>query len=142
MRVKRPPAICALTMTTGQSRTALEVLDSLDRMDRRLESFYSRSRKFERKAFRGLVTVIFPTACNPGTGDGAGEFEFKAWARNISQQGLSFIHPGRISATKMTIGIGEMEGMPAWFRVDVVRAREVENGFWEYGVAIRERIQR
>ena len=60
--------------------------------------------------------------------------------RNISSSGLSFIHTGPLPNTRIIVGLSADPLNAVWFQADVVRAREVESGFWEFGVAFRQRM--
>lgn len=118
-----------------QQRCAQRSLDTLDRLDARLEAHYAAKRRHPRKAFRGTATVRIPSS------DVGAPVEFTVWTRSISASGLSFICPDQIHEPWVLVGLAA-GGEPAWFFADVVRRREIaEEGFWEHGVAFRGRVQ-
>ena len=124
-----------------QQRAALDVLDTLDRVEERLIRHYGRKRGHDRKNYRGIVTVVAPVEELPGGGLFEEAPQFAVWARNISRSGLSFIHPGELKFRKLRIGLNSAQGEATWFTADVVRIQRVQDGFWEYGVAFTGRAQ-
>ena len=122
--------------TQRQKRAAQRVLDILDKADGRQEDAYQSHRKHKRHWFRGVVTVCIPhAALGLNTAD-----TFRVWARSISQGGLSFVYPYKIEETKIVVGITIPQGGKSWFFGEIVRVREIrDEGFWEYGVAFRDR---
>ena len=66
---------------------------------------------------------------------------FRAIACDVSQRGLAFLHPERLEATQILVGIDLPRDGRRWFEAEIVRCREIEGeGFWEYGVALRRRV--
>jgi hypothetical protein len=124
-------AIDLSAYTEQQNRTVQRVLDDLDRWDERLAQHYRRQRDHERKSYRALVTVLLPqesaTATNQPT-------TFQAWARNISRGGLSFVHLQRLRQNKILICLNPAHGADNWMNAEIVRARPIQEEFWEYGV--------
>lgn len=118
----------------AQSRIAQRILDTLDRVDDRLSEHYARQRKQQRTGFRSVVALLVPS-------DKPGEppLRVDAIARNLSPSGLSFIHEGRLETKRIIVGL-MADLNTVWFQADVVRAREVEAGFWEFGIAFRQRM--
>ncbi|HVW00443.1 MAG TPA: PilZ domain-containing protein [Planctomycetaceae bacterium] len=111
------------------------VLDTLDRWEERLNLHYGAMRGFERKAFRSQVLIAIPPAPpSPRPNE-----PFRVWARNVSQGGVSFVYRVELSATKLFVGLLRGDQEPLWFRGEVVRARSVHEGYWEYGVRFLER---
>ena len=117
-----------------QQRTAIRVLDLLDRMDARLDGQYAQARKHARRPFRGTVPVR-PTGGGPAD-------EFRVWTRSISASGLAFICPESLAGAELEVGVPVGPDRAVWFHAEVVRCREV-NGerFWEHGVAFRGRVK-
>jgi hypothetical protein len=123
------------TLTPRQARAALRILDSLDRCEDRLNEHYGRQRKQKRTGFRGVVTLLIPSES-----EGVEPNRILAYARNVSTGGMSFIHPGPLAMTKIIVGLTFDPINAAWFDSEIVRGRPVEDGFWEFGVAFRERL--
>ena len=111
------------------------VLDTLDRWEERLNLHYSPLRGFERKAFRSQVLVaVPPLPPSPRPNE-----PFRVWARNVSQGGVSFVYRVQLDVAKLFVGLLRGEQPVLWFRGEVVRARPVHEGYWEYGVRFLER---
>ena len=119
--------------TARQLKTVQRVLDALDRWDDRLNDHYGRQRKHTRSNFRGVATLVLPAEGDePAT-------NLQAFVRNVSPGGMAFIYPGRLDCESLIVGLVMGTGSPGWFHADVKRMREVQEGFWEYGLAFRER---
>ena len=115
-----------------QNRAISRVLDTLDRLDKRMSIHYSNKRAHERKDFRGIVWITVPDEefAEEGTVN-----TIKVWSRSISQSGLSFIYPFPIYQKTIHVGIPVQGDQVTWFRAEVVRQKEIEEEqFWEYGV--------
>lgn len=122
-----------------QIRAAQRVLDSLDHLDKRMASVYTKLRNHGRRHFRKLVYVVVPDPIYPCPTQDSPNF-MKVWARSISQSGLSFICPLRIPVTMVMVGLPVQDGEISWFNAELVRCREFAgDGFWEYGVSFRAR---
>lgn len=118
-----------------QSNTIERILDALDRSEERLRGHYACQRKQQRIRFRGVVALLIPSEL-----PGVAQSRVDVIARNISSSGLSFIHTGRLMSTRLIVGLSSDPFTVAWVQADVVRAREVESGFWEFGVAFRKHM--
>jgi hypothetical protein len=118
------------------NRAAQRVLDTLERWDERFDEHYGPQRKHLRQTFRGVIAVLIP----PDQGPTAIEpLRFQAWARNISRSGLAFIHPVELRVSKVLICLDGQENGGSWLQSEIVRARAVQDGFWEYGVSFKGR---
>lgn len=132
-------------------RSAQRVMDSLDRQDERLNQHYSTQRKHERHELRTMAIVVLPridapvengpttTVASQQPATPAEPEQLQVWVRNISPTGLSFIYPQEFAHKKLVVGLNPTPGSTTWFHAEVVRARKAIEGFWEYGVAFRER---
>ncbi|MCA9019028.1 MAG: hypothetical protein KDA74_02715 [Planctomycetaceae bacterium] len=121
-------------------KTAQEVLDTLDRMDSRMDQHYSRLRSHPRNNFRGVVHLCIPDPDSPVIKPGSG-LSTRVWARCISSSGLSFICPDELDAKALLVGI-EIPGRDTtWFQAEIKRERLMpDETFWEYGVAFINRV--
>ncbi|HEX6984357.1 MAG TPA: PilZ domain-containing protein, partial [Planctomycetaceae bacterium] len=125
-----------LTAPVELRQDAQRALDTLDRLDARLEPHYGPRRRHHRRPFRAAATVRRPLVPPPGPQ------EVTVWTREISESGLSFIHKDRIAEDWVLVGLEPQPGRTVWLRADVVRRREVPTGgFWEHAVAFRGRIE-
>ena len=122
-----------------QHRAAQRFLDSLDHLDQRTDSHYATVRRSTRRKYRGQVLVLVPSAAD--SPDDANPVEpFRVFARSISETGISFISPFAIHAQRIYVGIELPQEGVLWFDSEVMRSREYKmEGFWEYGIAFRER---
>ena len=119
------------------NRSAQGVLDTLERWDNRFKEHYDSRRGQPRQLFRTIITVAVP----PMTSRGSVPFTFQAWARNISRGGLAFIHPGELKVANVLICLAPVQsGQSTWFSGQIVRARPVQDRFWEYGVCFKVRF--
>ena len=122
--------------TDSQQRSAQRALDTLDRLENRLDAHFSGKRRHARRPFRGTATIRMPAA---GENRPA---EFRVWTRSISESGLSFICPWQIAEPWVLVGLETAPGRPVWFFADIVRRKEVpEENFWDHGVAFRGRVK-
>jgi len=132
------------------TKTALRVMDILDRWSARYDGHINQKRRFPRRELRTMIAVCLPDeSAAPGRftrsrseADGS---TFRAWTRNLSQSGLSFLHAQKITQTSLMVGL-PMHGLATnsrstvvWFEAEVIRQRQVHSGFWEYGVGFRQR---
>ena len=125
-----------LSSAGKQDRAAQRVLDTLDRWDERLNSAYAAKRQYARNSYRTRVTVIIPAG---KLAESAQPERIQAWARNISQGGLSLVHNQQITARRLIVSLNPAVESPTWFYAEIVRAREVQDGFWEHGIKFLER---
>jgi len=121
------------------AKTAHRVLETLDRWDERLNGSFHGLRKHARSKFFSLVTVLIP-ASELGGQPGEPPILLKAWCRNISQGGLSFVFPRKLPADRILVGVG-VEPNQKWFQAEIVRTRQVIENYWEHGVAFKSRAQ-
>ena len=116
-------------------QAAQNALDTLDRLDARLDVHYAPLRRHSRRPCRTAATIRRPLTPPPAPQ------EVTVWTREISESGLSFVCPERISDQWVLIGLEMIPGRVTWLRGDVVRRREVPSGgFWEHAVAFRRRV--
>lgn len=116
-----------------QNRAISRILDSLDRLDKRMTLHYSNVRAHERKDFRGIVWISVPQEDELGSEESTETI--KVWSRSISQSGLSFICPFPIHRDEIHVGVPVQGDHVTWFRSQIVRRKEIaEEQFWEHGV--------
>lgn len=132
-------AIAAPALDPKQVRAALRVLDTLDRWDKRANDCYSTQRTYSRKHYRAVISVIVPPVPSVGPAD-AKPVLHEVFARNLSQGGLSFIFPSRIHANQIVVGL-KSGNQTNWLHADIVRSREVQDGYWEFGAAFRDKLE-
>lgn len=115
------------------AKAAQRVLSDLDRMDQRLSAVYAAERAHERAAFQGRVPLRFADETPDGTATDL--CQIHVWTRDVSRSGMSFIYPEQVTAKKCQICLGDPNATNAvWRHAEIVRGREVQDGFWEYGV--------
>lgn len=121
-------------------RTVMRVMDALDRWSERLSGHHEQRRAFPRKSARSAITIYFieeGTASNQ-----AGEkLSVQVWMRNLSRNGLAFIHDRYLNVNKIVVCLDGTGRDPVWFHAEVVRSRQVHEGYWEYGVSLKERAK-
>jgi hypothetical protein len=122
------------TLDARLIRSLTRVLDTLDKWDERLTDHYASQRKHDRTGLRSPVTVRIP--CTGSDGQPA-PVTVEAWMRNVSSGGMSFISETKFEATRILVGFRLNGLQETWYHAEVMRAREVVDRFWEYGVAFR-----
>lgn len=120
-------------------RSAIRVLDSLDRIDDRTNDHYSTVRKHARTKFRGMVRIFVPDP-EQDVVDPDNVESPRAWARSLSASGMSFIYPKELELTNFLAGLELPNGRHTWMIAEIVRKKQMaEEEFWEYGVKFRGR---
>lgn len=127
------------TLADRRNKLAVRVLDALDRWSERLDGRAAQKRQYPRKPFRSLITIFLPEEDNIAGETGESD-TFQAWSRNLSCGGMSFIYHRQIKRDKFIVCLNNGKG-PMWFNAEVTRARQVHEGFWEYGIAFKGRAQ-
>ena len=123
-------------MSAKQSRDAQRVLDSLDRWDARFRGYTVERRRHQRVPYRTVIAVYLPQG-NLETGIFRKSVE--AWARNLSQSGLCFVHPERLMVREVVVALNCQSEHPTFFEAQITRAREVHEGFWEHALVFVRR---
>lgn len=120
-----------------QDYRAERAMEILDRWAERLNGHHSQKRSHSRVPLRTEIIVYVPD--KQGS---AGEFtdskSFKAWTRNISSNGVSFLYSRYVKLEHFVVGLQTGQGL-IWFNAECVRCRQVHEGYWEYGVRLTER---
>jgi hypothetical protein len=129
------------TYTDKQKRAVWRAIELADRCNARTEQGFTQRRKHKRVAVRTVVNVRLLNSRDAPFDVGGGE-RFRALARDVSQGGLSFLHPELLKTKHILIGVDIPDGGRRWFESEIVRCREIDTeGFWEYGVAFRRRLK-
>ena len=110
-----------------------KLLDALDR-EEAASGDYSGQRKYERKPYRSLATVYVKDQDSPSSFT-----TYEAWCRNVSQGGLSFICRHRLPQGEVIVSLSPGSDKMC-FRAQIVRERELQDGFWECGLSFNERV--
>jgi len=108
----------------------------MDRAASRMALQYARVRKYERKVYRGPLSLFVPrnnhdsppengiTGCSPG------------WSYSLSQGGVGLITQERIDSVDVWIGVHLPNQTIRWKLGRIVRRRPIpEEEFFEYGVS-------
>ncbi len=123
-----------------EHRTVMRVLDALDRWSERLSGHHEQRRAFPRKSARSLITIYFVEEST--VPNEAGEkLSAQVWMRNLSRNGLAFIHERYLNVNKIIVCLDGLGQAPVWVHAEVVRSRQVHEGYWEYGVSLKERAK-
>lgn len=119
---------------TKLMRTLTRVLDTLDKWDERLTDHYAPQRKHARTGIRKPVIVRIPVIGSDGQPQ---PITVDAWMRNVSPGGMSFVCDAHIEAERILVAFRVDGVTETWYHAELKRAREVIEGYWEYGVAFR-----
>jgi HD-GYP domain-containing protein (c-di-GMP phosphodiesterase class II) len=123
-----------------QKRLACWVLDMLDNSSELADRQYAATRMHERRSIRVVATVCLP---NPETPilDAQSGLAFNVMTRDVSQGGLSFVHPSLMSQDNILIGLPVSNAEKKWFCAKIVRRREIADmKFWEYAVSFQQHL--
>ena len=139
----RPPSTVLASRSTflsiadyseRQFRALRRILDQIDRCNARTEPCYGPRRQFERKPYRGAVTVFVPTPERPYPPPN-GQDTFTAWSYSLSQGGMAFVSPSEFSERSVVVGIHLPSTQMRWCRGEIVRKRQIlGEEFYDYGV--------
>ena len=110
-------------------RVLKRVLADLSREDQRNGQLYSKARKFERKPIYLKVEIV-PVI----QGKGAPDSRMFVWVRNLSRSGASLVSKIQVPSSEIGVRLLEGDNGPTWMHGQVVRERQIQEGFWEIGV--------
>ena len=120
-------------------KSAVQVLEILDRWDARLRGHHTQKREHTRMPFRSRLTLHINDS-----GMQAGECQeqsgISVWSRNISQSGVCFVHKGPLQADKVIICLDPDHECSHWYNAEIVRSRQVHNDFWEFGAGFVSKL--
>ena len=122
---------------TAHELRATRALEILDRWAERLNGHHTQKRSFPRIALRAQITIHIPEE-NRVASEAGDSISFQAWTRNISSNGVSFLYSRRVKLDNFIICLATSKG-PIWFNSELVRCRQVHDGFWEYGARLTSR---
>lgn len=123
-----------VSMRDHRNVAAERVLSMLQSWADRFQRHVRQKRSHQRQACSIRTTCVIPESRRA-----AGEVEDKSfteiWLRNISRGGVGFIAQGQLQTTndRVIISLG-----PKYMLCKIVRARQVHDGFWEYGACFLE----
>jgi hypothetical protein len=107
-----------------------------------LQGHHQEKRQDRRQRFRGEFLLRIPPAPDRRAPLGVQEpGVLRVRARNISSNGIAFLHTGRIFAEEVMICLNGNAAEPRWYLGNIVRRRQVQNEFWEYGVQLTGRCE-
>lgn len=126
--------------TDKQRRLATCALELLQGSRLLTDRQHARSRLHPRAKLQMAATIGLLDSESTLLDAGAGKV-FRVPVQDISQGGLCFIHPGPLPPGQILVGLPLSDDQPTWFVGQIVRVREVgDTGFWEHGVALRQRV--
>lgn len=115
---------------------AARVLEMLERWNDRLDGRADHDRQHARQLMKSRIRIVL---VGSGKEEGTTDPEsLWVWTRNISQSGICFIHDGLLDTDQIIICLQPKEEK-IYFRAQIVRRREVHEGFWEYGARLLSR---
>ncbi len=114
------------------TRAANEVLDALDRWSQRIGNHFNQKRENGRKPYRELVTIYIPES-ESLVGEAEDQLAIRAWTRNLSQSGINFVYAEPIPVDNIVVCLNPPGRKCIYLDAEIVRRRQVQNGYWEYG---------
>ncbi len=123
--------------TTTRDKQAMRVISMLQNWSDRLSGHVTQKRAHVRKALVTKLTIIIPESCQEA-GESQDRSMVEVWTRNISQGGICFISDGKLKTSDaiVIVNIGSK-----YMESELVRDRQVHDGFWEYGAKFIKEIQ-
>lgn len=115
-----------------RQRAVEEVLESLERWSQRIGNHFNQKRGATRKPYREMITVYVPES-RVGVGEERDQLIIQPWTRNISQAGISFVYAEPIVPKNIVICLKPHGRKCIYLDAEIVRRRQVQNGFWEFG---------
>lgn len=119
--------------------SACETLKILDRWSDRIAGHCTEKRASTRRKFRGKITLRVPQHSQRAVGQRS-ESWIEGDARNLSTSGIGFIYNKLLPIGKVTVRLPRKKMRTLLLFGEIVRRRQVQNGFWEYGVSFTGRI--
>jgi len=144
VRATSPPNLPAtrenpMKLNESLRAEAEEVIDILNRWDKKLQGHQTQKRTHERTGYAVPIRLYGPKVPSRGTDENA---VITVWARNVSQRGVGFIYKGQIRSKRVILCLDPDSGETAWFLAEIVRSRQVHNEFWDYGARFVSRATR
>ncbi|MDA0831638.1 MAG: PilZ domain-containing protein [Planctomycetota bacterium] len=121
----------------SESRRAMRALESLDRWADRLKGHQIQKRSSPRKNLR-TSSLIYPPNGEGVVRPTDDSNSFLVRIRNISNNGVSFLYTRNIKLTSFVLCLETGKG-PIWLNAEIIRSRQVHEGFWEFGARLTGR---
>ncbi len=118
---------------------ARRLLDRLEQWENRLEGHFTQKRTHERLKARGRIAVVVPPPGSSPANLARGR-RVEVWTRNVSQGGICFIANEPIPVDQLVLQLRFADGTEHLFLGQIVRRRQVDEHFWEYGVSFVKRL--
>lgn len=127
----------SVVTTTTRDRQALRVISMLKNWSDRLSGHVTQKRAHVRRDLATKLTIIIPESSQEA-GESQDRSMVEVWTRNISQGGICFLSDGKLKTNTDTVivSIGNK-----YMESEIVRNRQVHDGFWEYGLKFLQEIQ-
>lgn len=126
--------------TEKQRRLAYNALDLLKNTREKSESLYGTQRQHARKAVQTLVKIHIPDLTNQFANLQSG-CNFSVITNDISQGGMSFVYPDRISKEEILIELPSADKKNNWFLGKISCSRLLgDTGFWMHGVSFQRKV--
>ncbi len=121
-----------------RQRAVDEVLESLERWSQRIGNHFTQKRETSRKPYREMITVYIPES-RTVVGEERDQLVIQPWTRNISQAGISFVYADPIVPNNIIVCLQPAGRKCIYLDAEIVRRRQVQNGFWEFGARFKGR---
>lgn len=129
------------TLPAEHQRDAERVLQILARWDEKMQGHQTQRRSKERCTYPARMAV-YHHGIKSRQSLTPDEAPITVWARNVSALGVGFIFRGRIPSKRVVLCLDPDAGGSTWLLVEIVRARQVHNEFWDYGAKFVGRASR
>lgn len=122
---------------TTRDKQAMRVISMLQSWSDRLRGHVTQKRAHVRKPFVTKLMLIIPES-RQEAGESQDRSMVEVWTRNISQGGICFICDGKLALNIKTV-IVNIDNK--YLESELVRNRQVHDGFWEYGAKFTTEVQ-
>ncbi|MBL4885377.1 MAG: PilZ domain-containing protein [Planctomycetaceae bacterium] len=120
-----------------RDKQAVRVINMLKTWSDRLSGHVTQKRAHVRKDLVTKLMIIIPESSQEA-GESQDRSMIEVWSRNISRGGICIISDGKLKTNTDTVivGVGNK-----FMESEIVRNRQVHDGFWEYGLMFIQEIQ-
>jgi HD-GYP domain-containing protein (c-di-GMP phosphodiesterase class II) len=119
---------------------ASQAINLLEGANKMTNVQYGVNRQYPRTVLKSVVTLRPVDGVNPFSNLQSG-ISFQVLTFDVSQGGVSFIYPEKLSLDNLLVGLHVSEGKKAWFFGKIARCREIgDTNFWLHSVAFQQRV--
>lgn len=133
-------------MTTAQKtessarNSVTTVLETLDRWSRRFTGHFAQKRSGGRTPYRAEIILYIPDA-EEKAGESADSVAITVSTRNLSKGCIGFVYTELIPEDEIIVCLCDAKKRCTYLTAEIVRKRQIHDGFWEYGAKFKDHAQ-